>query len=702
MTTTIATAALSVRGHHGTSRITARALLAAFALTGGGGASFAADALPLRSVTLYRSGVGYFERTGKIDGGESVTMPLDLNYLNDVLRSLVVLDAGGKSPPMVSYTSSEPLSRLLAGYQIDVGRINTLADLLSQLRGVNLELMTVEGPVRGLMMSVEGRNLREGTTHFVTVFTDSGVKSLDLARVSSFDVLDERVAKDLRDALRTLAQRRAEDRADLTVSFGDGDGRNATLGYIHETPVWKTSYRLVLPEETGGKPILQGWAIVENQTDEDWDDVHLSLVSGRPVAFTMDLRTPLFIARPEIAPPIPGALMSRAYGDAVRTQKATALAAPSSPMLERDASAYANQRFASRTLQGVVAGARAEDAEAEERVAFGGTIAGQATASGATSGEQFRYEIAETVDIGAKSNAMLPILAGEIEGSRVSIYNASDLAEHPMRGVEFTNTSGADLAAGPIVVYDADSYAGDAQVGFTSRGQDRLLSYAVDQDVRALTDRTGDSRVTKVRIVDGMLEQQITRVTTTNYRFINRDASRGRTILVEHPRMPGWDLVEPAKTESESEQVTRFRLELAPGADETMPVIYRRVERTVLAIGDFSIDQLAAYAKNGAASPKVVESIREAQRLRNAVTALEASISRLETERETITRDQSRIRSNMGAVDRNSDLYARYMRTLTEHEDRYGAIDAELETLRVQRDKADAEFRAYLRNLSVE
>ncbi len=701
MTTTIATAALSVRGHHRTSRITARALLAAFALTGGaGGVALAADALPLRAVTLYRSGVGYFERTGQIDGGESVTMPLDLNYLNDVLRSLVVLDAGGKSPPTVSYTSSEPLSRLLAGYQIDVRRINTLADLLGQLKGVNLELMTVEGPVRGLMMSVEGRHHQDGPAQFVTVLTESGVKSLDLARVSSFDVLDERVAKDLRDALHTLAQRRAEDRADPTVSFGDGDGRNATLGYIHETPVWKTSYRLVLPEETGAKPILQGWAIVENQTDEDWDDVHLSLVSGRPVAFTMDLRTPLFIARPEIAPPIPGAFMSRAYGDAVRTQKATALAAPSAPMMERDASAYANQSLQLRT--GIIAGALPNDAEVEERVAFGGTLAGQSTASGATSGEQFRYEIAETVDIGAKSNAMLPILAGAIEGSRVSIYNAGDLAEHPMRGVEFTNTSGADLAAGPIVVYDGDSYAGDAQVGFTSRGQDRLLSYAVDQDVRVLTDRSGDSRVTKVRIVDGMLEQQITRVTTTDYRFINRDGSRGRTILVEHPRMPEWTLVEPVKAESESEQVTRFRLELAPGADETMPVTYSRVDRATLAIGDFSIDQLAVYAKNGAASREVVDAFREAQRLRSAVTALNVAISRLDMERETITRDQSRIRSNMEAVDRNSDLYARYMRTLTDQEDRYRAIDAELETLRAQRDKAEAEFRAYLRDLSVE
>ena len=700
MTTSIATAALSVRSQTRNSPITARLLLAAFALTGG--AAVAADGLQLRSVTLNRSGVGYFERTGRIDGGDSVTMPLDLSHLNDVLRSLVVLDPGGKSPPMVSYTSSEPLSRLLAGYQIDVRRINTLAELLGQLRGVNLELMTVEGPVRGLMMSVESRNHREGPSQFVTVLTDTGVKSLDLARVSSFGLLDDRVAKDLRDALRTLAQRRAEDRADLTVSFGSGDARNATLGYIHESPVWKTSYRLVLPEETGGKPFLQGWAIVENQTDEDWDDVHLSLVSGRPVAFTMDLRTPLFIARPEIAPPIPGTVMTREYADTGRLRMLRD-STQDTPEMQQLVS---NMRAAEAAKRGQSLDNRWNDAAAappSSKVVMGGTLAGQSTASGATSGEQFRYQIAETVDIGAKSNAMLPILAGDIEGSRVSIYNSSDLAEHPMRGVEFTNTSGADLAAGPVVVYDGDSYTGDAQVGFTSRGQDRLLSYAVDQDVRALRDATERSRVSRIRVVDGVLERTEISTSTITTTFINRDHGNGRTVLMEEPRMgAGWTLKTPEKPDSESETLLRFRLELDPGERVEFPVVHERVNRTTIALTGMNLSDLVGYSTNGVASKAVVDAVREAQRLRAISTRIQSAIERLQGERDGITRDQSRIRSNMGPIDRNSDLYARYMRTLNEQEDRLNAIDAELWELRTELEAAEAAYRAYLRNLSVE
>lgn len=705
MTTFLATGALSVRAPRSAlARTSPRgprggaALLAAFALTN----AALADGMSLRSVTLYRSGVASFERTGTIDADAIATLDLDVDYLNDVLRSIVVLDAGATTPPSISYSSGEPLSRLLDRFQVDVRRVATEMDLLAQLRGVRMRFSTPDGPVEGLVIGVETRSLPnadDGAGRFVTLMTDRGVKSINLARVSSFEILDDRVASDLRDALRTLAERRAEDRAELRVRFGEGKERSATIVYMHEAPVWKTSYRLVLPEDTAGEPLLQGWAIVENQTDEDWRGVRLSLASGRPVAFTMDLRTPLFVARPQIAPPIPGALASRAYTDTVSVQRAAALAAPSAPRMQRDQSAYANQVLSLASKADAGASADAE----EDRVAMGGTIAGQTAASAAASGEQFRYEIARPVDIGAKSNAMLPVVAGPVEGRRVSIYNADDLAEHPMRGVEFTNTSGADLAAGPVTVYDGDSYVGDAQVGFTSRGQDRLLSYAVDQDVRALREQSRTSRVARISIVDGVLERTVVSASTTTYTFVNRDNSRGREIIVEQPKFDaGWTLKTPQKAESESERLQRFRVELKAGETKTLPVTHEMTERTTIALTDADLPQLLAYSANGVASKRVVDAVREAQRLRNEVATLDAAMARLANERDQIARDQGRIRSNMNSIDRNSDLYTRYMRTLAEQEDRLTALDAEQAQRVDERQAADKAFRDYLRNLTVE
>src|SRR5204863_6871509 len=70
------------------------------------------------------------------------------------------------------------------------------------------------------------------------------------------------------------------------------------VGYIIETPIWKTSYRLLFSDNA--QPLLQGWAILENTTDEDWDQVEVSFVAGSPMSFVMDLYTAYYPQRAEI------------------------------------------------------------------------------------------------------------------------------------------------------------------------------------------------------------------------------------------------------------------------------------------------------------------------------------------------------------------------------------------------------------------
>lgn len=678
-----------VTGHLPPARFLAAAagVCAAFGAIAG-----AADALPLKSVTLYRSGVAYFERSGVIDGAQTVDLRFDVAHLNDVLKSMVVLDARGRKPPTVAFESAEPLDRVLGGFQVDLRRADSVYALFEQLRGAEVEITTGEGPVRGMILSVETRG-EPDKGQFVSVYTDAGVRTVSLSRMVSFALLDKRLAEELRTALRTLATRRAENSAGVGVRFSEGDRRDVTIGYIHETPVWKTTYRLVLPDDTGAKPMLQGWAIVENQTDEDWSDIRMSLASGRPVAFTMNLREPLFVERPDLPLPIPGVVSGRAYADGATF----AAKAPSSPApdgrvrMERDASALAGQSVIS---------ARVAESNRMSAGSFSGSLASVADAQ--ASGELFRYEIRETVTVPRRTSAMLPILGSSVEGRRVSIYNANDLREHPMRGVEFTNTSGADLAAGPIAVYDADSYAGDAQVGFTSRGQDRLIAYAVDQDVRALVEPRSDSRITRVRIVDGVIEQQTRREATTRHRFVNRDASRDRTIIVEHEKMPGWTLLSQPGPISESSTHLRFEASLPRGGEATLDVTHERVERTTVALAQYDLDLLVRLSRNGAVSKAVVDAVRKAGELQQAVRQIEAMLAGLERERAAIGADQARIRENIGRIDRNSDLHARYMKTLTEQETRLEQIADETSDLRAKREMAENSLRDYLRNLNID
>ena len=114
---------------------------------------------------------------------------------------------------------------------------------------------------------------------------------------------------------------RDQDKKPVTINFtGDGE-RHVRIGYVVETPVWKTSYRLILPAGAQDKPKIQGWAIVENQTDNDWNGVQLSLVSGRPISFIQDLYQPLYIPRPVVQPELYVSLTPQQYDGGIAAGK---------------------------------------------------------------------------------------------------------------------------------------------------------------------------------------------------------------------------------------------------------------------------------------------------------------------------------------------------------------------------------------------
>src|SRR5690606_34483108 len=140
----------------------------------------------------------------------------------------------------------------------------------------------IEAPdkIEGIIVGVERRPTEVGDetiqTEFLNLLTAEGLRSINLENVGSIQLVDEKLNKELQQALLVLATSHSRDKKSVTLNFlGDGP-RDVRVGYIQESPVWKTSYRLVLDKED--KPLLQGWAIVENMTDADWEGVNLTLV----------------------------------------------------------------------------------------------------------------------------------------------------------------------------------------------------------------------------------------------------------------------------------------------------------------------------------------------------------------------------------------------------------------------------------------
>ncbi len=543
----------------------------------------------------------------------------------------------------------------------------------------------------------------------VSLLTDTGISSVTQTDIRSMEILDKELADELQRALATIAQHRDDRWTTINLGFTGKKERKALVAYTHEAPVWKTSYRLILPDDTDGSPTLQGWAIVENDTNEDWNDVRLTLASGRPVSFVMDLQTPLILRRPIVPVPMIALLGPQMYEGGY----ANGLASRSRSMdqattftVEEGAANYTEDIASFQTkrtpLPGSIAGRRPTDQ------AFGGSITSadlinNSAAAGASAGDvgqQFFYTIDAPVSIARGKSSMLPIISAPIEGRRLSIYSWNSTDSRALFGVRLTNNTGLDLAPGPLAVYDSGAYAGDAVIQHVSPGADRLLSYAVDFDLDAHRKENSTHEITKIRISKGLIVQTTSSIRTTSYTFTNND-DEPRMVLIEHPKIAGWKILGETTPNEETDSLYRFELPIAAGETEDLKVVVENIRFQRVGLTNMNIAQLQVYVRNGVASKAVLDAVSHAAGIQSKINSLQARFNQLNEETNRVTAEQSRIRKNMNSIERRSDLYTRYIKKLNAQETRLESIDSERQDIQRQRNAAQQELSDFLSGLKV-
>lgn len=688
------------------------------------------SSLPIKRITLYRSGVGSFERHGRVDGDSTVHLKFSTEQINDILKSMVVLDFGGEVAS-VGYGSKEPLSRRLASFGVDISKNPSVQEILGQLRGSKATVTMPEGQVSGTILGVEFRPEAQGhvmepvDVAYLNLLTATGIRSISYRTITNVVLDDKELNEELMRALAALAEHRADRTKVVDIGFRGDGARDVAVAYVSEMPVWKTSYRLVLPDakvkeglgKGGSLPMLQGWAIVENTTDEDWKDVTLSLVSGRPVSFEMDLYEPMYLDRPWVAVPTVPGVSPRIYGgSSAIANRLEEMASGQSPFRDTGGSTGSRGRAgqeladmpapASSRAPGGLAKAEAEYAQTRRFDASNmATSAGLAQAQGVEAGEVFQYQVDHPVTVERQRSAMIPILSEQVDGRRVSIFNRADGSQYPMRGVEVTNSSKLQLMPGPISVYDGGTYAGDAQIGHVPPGDKRLLAYAVDLDVNAVAQDTGTNTVQKVRIVKGIIEQTFKQVQTTSYAFKNKDNARERLVIVEHPRVQGWNIVKDAnapKASEQTEQFYRFELPIAAGKEGVISISTEQVGLHTAGVLDYDFNWLLEQHNGGKMSKEAIDAVREAGRRRGLVVDADRRIAALDQEKNEIDQDQNRLRQNMTSIDRASELYSRYMKKLSDQETRLDTLRDDIAKERENRQRLQTELDAFVNSLNVE
>jgi hypothetical protein len=685
--------------------------------------------LPVTRVILYKNGVGYFEHSGHVRGSQDVNVDFTTAQLNDVLKSLTVLDRGKGRITGVSYNSTAPIERQLGLLRLPVGENPTTAQFLTALRGARVEIHNGSVTGSGRLLSIEERDLPktdpskgdrdeqqgpgEKTKHTqISVVSDSGeLRVFDLTPATSVRVLEKDVNEEVGKYLGLIASTRDQDVRRMTISTaGDGD-RDLLVSYISEVPVWKSTYRIVVPKE--GKPLLQGWAIVDNTVGEDWKNVELSLVAGAPQSFVQELSQPYYSRRPVVALP-ENAMLTPQTHEATLEQYAKLQSPPR--MAAEGVIGGVPGGVPGGQMGGVVGGIgsgmgagiaspapppppphpdASEIAESLEE----GTTVGQTQELG----DLFEYKLKDRVTIRKNQSALVPILQTRIDAERVSLWNPSQ--DSVLRALWLDNNSNLTLDGGSFNVLEGDAFAGEGLMDAIKPGEKRLLSYAADLGLLVdAKQKNENQRVTRIVIAHGAMTQSTQERKEETYTVRNRDTSP-RVLIVEHPARSGWKLANDETPAESTASFHRFRIAIEPKTTQTLTVKeYRPVSNRWMLTG-ITDNEIKFFLDQKMINPEVEKALRSVVQKKNDIAVLDAVIAGRRAQITNISDDQQRVRENMKALKGSAEekaLIERYVRELNEQEDRVQALRKEITEMQQKRDAAQSALTTMIENLQME
>jgi hypothetical protein len=686
--------------------------------------SESAAKLPITKVVLFNSGVGYFERQGEVDGDVRIDLAFNIQDVNDILKSMVVQDLNGGHVSAVSFDSQEPLDKTLRSFSIDLSKNPSFAQILDQARGERVEAVlqqsntTQPGTVNGSIIGIERQKQpagKDGTVdvELLNMWCAEGIRSFKLSDVQRLRFVNPVIESEFKKALDVVTQGHDMQKKSVSLSFTGTGRRTVKVGYVVENPIWKTSYRLVLDKEK--TPFLQGWAVVENNTDEDWNAIAMNLISGRPISFQMDLYQPLYVPRPIIEPELFASLRPPTYtgpvmyGDGVNE----ATGNPDQNLNQLGRAGQGQQNFRGNNdrrkqqldnfLQNQQ---RAQNQAAQNNQANGNNFNPQqgvmSVATAMDLGDFFQYEIDHSVSLGRQKSAMLPIINKHVEASRVSIYNERVQAKFPLLGLRFKNNTEMHLTQGPITVFDGANYAGDARILDLQPKEERLISYAIDLGTEVTPIAAHDNgKRTSVKIVKGIIQTTFKTRESKTYNICNR-SEQDRTVVIEHPFRSQFKLISEVKPVEIASDVQRFQVKVAKGEKSKLEVSEERQDGERIEINNTDDNQIKLIISDPAASKDVKDALQKSLQFKWELAKTLQDIQNNQREQDRIKTEQPRLRENLKVLPESDPLVKKLRDKLLAQENDIEKYEADIKTLQAKADKQRKEFESYLAGLTIE
>lgn len=640
--------------------------------------------LPIVKMTLYKHGVGFYVRRGRVAEG-AVSLSFNKDEMNDVLKSLTAVALDGGQITGVDYETPEDKASLLARSSIQLSDEASLRDLLRDLRGRGVRVATTAETLTGTVVGADLPGEREpmaATVLSLYLPAERQVRPVRLGDILTLTLLDDRAADDLAYFLETsLAE---ENKRAVTVRLTPGTA-DLSLSYIASSPVWRVSYRLVADATEGageGAGLLQGWALFDNTLDEDLVDVDLTFVAGMPISFIYDLYTPFTPARPVVKE------QARAVAGPVEfeeTVDAIGFGAPAGKMAMRALAAAPDMR------------PRAAPQMTAEDLARSTAV----TATGQAQGEFFSYVVAAPITVRRGRSAMAPILQTPLKFRKERIYNGAKQPRNPVITLRFTNDTGLTLERGPLTVIEAGEYAGEAMLPFTGPGGEIALAYAVDLGVTVTEEPGAEHVLSAVNIVDGMLVIQEWDNRWITYRIKNSNPTAVK-ITLECARIGGYERYDTPAPAEQTETFDRHVVDVPGRGLASFTARQRRLLSRREEIRKLSLAHLAAWLRDKALDQQTYDRLQEVLALYDRIAEHEQALKKNDATRQEILGQQKVIQGNLGALKDTGEegqLRARYAHTLQEQEDRLAELKRDDDRLRAAIEAIKGQIEAWVKGL---
>jgi len=611
--------------------------------------------LPIKRIVLYKHGVGYFERRGTFSG-EVLTLSFPLSAMDDVLKSLVVIDRSGQVRN-IDFATPEDRASLLSRGSIHLSDQRSLLDLLRDLRGRTVRLMLTgkQGEiVSGQVVGVDVEDERPLRRALVSLYDskERTVRPIALEEIVRIELLDDKAHHDLTFFLRAAQNDERNRTATIHLTPGEHD---LLIGYVAPAPAWRVSYRLLFEESADdtSRCFLQGWGLFDNQLEEDLIDVEVTLVAGQPVSFRYRLYEPQTPDRPFLQ-------------DQPRPQPKLA-----TRMRAMVAEMAAPEHFTDDG--GLLAVTSPSPAFTIDTL----TESVRSVAIGEDQGALFAYRVTQPVSVGRGQSAMAPIVGAQLSAQRELVYNRRRLERHPLAALRLVNETGLTLEQGPTTVLINGEYAGESVLPFTRAGAQFVIFHAVELGV-TVTEATHQTRyLSGIRLHESDLLLDEYLLTFQQYTIISSLATPC-TVIIEYQRTEQTELIDTPSPLREDGQLACWAVRVPANGQMTFTVRERRLLSRRQTISSLTGEQLQNFLRDKVLDDRTFQRLKGVINLFHQIEAARQTMKQHEAEQKRIVERQQQLRQKIEPLRSDGEegmLRQRYIASLAQLEDQLERLD---------------------------